>query len=214
MKKLMVLVMAMAAVMLCVSMAAAQNGKLADVNTVCGTSYGCALCHVNPDGRGELTAEGAAYAAAGYSACFFCPNDADCGGGGPTCTDADADNYFVESTCGTTVDCNDNSAVINPGAVEVCTGGIDNDCDGKIDCADTDCSASPSCATTTEICNDTIDNDGDGRKDCADRDCRNDPACSTTPAAENTRKLCGDNKDNDGDGKIDCGDTDCAAYCK
>ena len=214
MKKMFAVMMAVIAVAFCVSVAVAQNGKLADVNTVCGTSYGCALCHVNPDGRGELTADGAAYAAAGYSACYFCPNDADCGVA-PTCTDADNDGYFVWGTaCGTTKDCNDANAAINPGAAEACGDTIDNDCDGTIDCADSNCTASPLCVTTAEVCNDTIDNDGDSKVDCADRDCRNDPACKTTVTVENTRKLCSDNKDNDGDGKIDCADADCAAYCK
>ena len=44
-------------------------------------------------------------------------------------------------------DCDDTNPNINPGKPEVCGDGIDNDCDGLIDCADPDCG---------------IDNDGDG----------------------------------------------------
>ena len=61
--------------------------------------------------------------------------DEDC----PTCTDADGDEYFAESGCGTAVDCDDNDPSINPGFTIDCGSdnvfgdGIDNDCDGLID---------------------------------------------------------------------------------
>ena|SRR3989338_7119165 len=54
------------------------------------------------------------------------------GGGGPVCTDADADSYYAQTGCGTAVDCNDAVSSINPGAAEVCDG-VDNDCDGLVD---------------------------------------------------------------------------------
>jgi hypothetical protein len=47
------------------------------------------------------------------------------------CSDADSDGYYSESGCGTVIDCNDNDAIIHPGATEICDDGIDNDCDGK-----------------------------------------------------------------------------------
>jgi hypothetical protein len=68
-----------------------------------------------------------------------------------------------------------------PATPEVCDDGIDNDGDGKIDCADQkDCGKDPVCGgSPPEICDDGIDNDGDGKIDCADKkDCRTDPACS------------------------------------
>ncbi len=43
-------------------------------------------------------------------------------------------------------DCDDRSDAINPGAVEECGGGRDEDCDGAIDCADPDCARAASCA--------------------------------------------------------------------
>jgi PKD repeat protein len=55
------------------------------------------------------------------------------------CRDNDGDGYSPDGgVCGP-VDCNDNDALINPGAREVCGDGIDNDCDGKIDAADSEC---------------------------------------------------------------------------
>ena len=65
-------------------------------------------------------------------------DDPDCG------IDNDGDGHFAPP-CGN--DCNDANPNINPGKPEVCGDGLDNDCDGLIDCADPDCG---------------IDNDGDG----------------------------------------------------
>jgi hypothetical protein len=54
---------------------------------------------------------------------------------------------------------------------EVCGDGIDNDCDGNLDCDDTNCSAAPGCAAPVEVCGDCIDNDHDGLVDYEDGDC-------------------------------------------
>jgi len=50
-----------------------------------------------------------------------------------TCTDSDSDQFFAQSGCGTAVDCDDSSALINPAAVEMCDSGIDNNCNGLAD---------------------------------------------------------------------------------
>jgi len=82
-----------------------------------------------------------------------------------------------------------------------CGDGIDNDLDGAIDCADTDCLGNPACPETD--CTDGVDNDADGHIDCADPDCSSAPTC--IPELN-----CVDGADNDLDGAIDCDDSDCA----
>jgi hypothetical protein len=82
----------------------------------------------------------------------------------------------------------------NGGVAEVketsCTDGVDNDCDGATDCADTACKGT-SCGTGCTCnggphetaCDDGLDNDGDGATDCMDPDCTHRPCSATTPAA-------------------------------
>ncbi len=63
------------------------------------------------------------------------------------CPDADGDGYAVcdgictlpaGKTCG---DCNDANRAVNPGVTEICTNGIDDNCDGAIDARDPLCAA-------------------------------------------------------------------------
>ena len=57
------------------------------------------------------------------------------------CTDVDGDGYSVEGgNCGP-MDCNDMDPGLNPGVIEICDDGIDNNCDGKVDAADSACQA-------------------------------------------------------------------------
>jgi hypothetical protein len=182
MRKMMIAALALVLVPLAVAVSEARNSMLDEVNATCSTNYTCGLCHVDPRGGGPLTPAGTDYAASGYDACSFCPNTTACGGS--ACTDNDRDRYFAEANCGTAVDCNDNSAAVFPGAVEICNDNIDNDCDGNVDCADSNCIGNAACAgvciptsARERKCGDGIDNDCDGAIDCADSDCRKHKAC-------------------------------------
>src|SRR3972149_1266988 len=92
---------------------------------------------------------------------------------GTACDGADTD-LCKEGTYGCTGGaqvCSDNTG----NTAEVCTGGLDNDCDGATDCADTaNCPPGVTpCCTANEVgsCFDGINNDCDGATDCADSDC-------------------------------------------
>ncbi len=81
---------------------------------------------------------------------------------------------------------------------ENCSDGIDNDNNGKIDCADPKCSFISDCKieNINFNCSDGIDNDKDGDTDCADSECD----CTGI-------EICNNLLDDDGDGLVDCADT-------
>lgn len=54
--------------------------------------------------------------------------------------DADKDGYSAPGACsGTQNDCDDTNPLVNIAAAENCINGIDDDCDGLVDCEDPDC---------------------------------------------------------------------------
>jgi len=55
----------------------------------------------------------------------------------PYWCDADGDGYYDEACEGK--DCDDTDPAVNPDAAEVCTGGVDDDCDDLVDGDDPDC---------------------------------------------------------------------------
>jgi hypothetical protein len=88
---------------------------------------------------------------------------------------------------------------------EECADGKDNDCDGLVDCADSDCESGRMC-TGMEVCANDIDDDVDGITDCADPDCALAAGCGCVSEIES----CDNREDDDCDGEIDCADADCA----
>ena len=63
-------------------------------------------------------------------------------GPGPGCTDLDGDGYGDPASplCANPgLDCDDSDFAVNPGVAENCVNGIDDDCDGDVDGADSEC---------------------------------------------------------------------------
>lgn len=104
-----------------------------------------------------------------------------------------------------------NVRVTSPESVAAgnCADGLDNNVNGKIDCADSGCSTAPTCQENTNpSCSDGIDNNLNGLIDCQEASCRTGGfgGCDVTEAGH-----CADLKDNDGNGLLDCADPACAA---
>ncbi|NEX20984.1 PKD domain-containing protein [Thiorhodococcus mannitoliphagus] len=107
--------------------------------------------------------------------------------------DADGDGYYASGVnCGP-LDCNDSDPAVNPGVVEICGDGIDNNCDGL------NASCSAAC----------LDNDGDGYSPdggiCGPEDC-DDTDSNINPGAI---EICDDRVDNDCDWAMDESDEEC-----
>lgn len=236
MKKLVVISgVALMALLLTHSSALSHPTFLQAVNQNCGTDYGCELCHVDPIGGGAFNPVGIEYRDSGNDTCIFCMTNCV-----PlTCNDLDRDGFYDDYNCRSQRDCNDQNSRAYPGAVEDCRDGIDDDCDGLIDCEDPDCKGDTACEDTG-VCTDT-DKDGYFMQawcgtdvdcndlmaiispyakevcyDTIDNDCDglvdcDDPECTGAPNCmpQPTPELCDDGRDNDNDGLIDCDDPDC-----
>jgi len=69
-----------------------------------------------------------------------------------------------------------------PPPPEECFDGFDNDGDGAIDCADSECVNVSPCQASETNCTDGFDNDGDFKVDCQEQWCQdNSPACDDIP---------------------------------
>jgi hypothetical protein len=122
--------------------------------------------------------------------CTPCETAADCNDHNACTTDACGEDGTCERTtiagcvpCETAAQCDDGNscttdtcpagscvhATIDDCPIEVCDNGVDDDGDGLVDCADSDCANNPVCPT--EICGNCIDDDGDGKIDYEDDDC-------------------------------------------
>ncbi len=106
-----------------------------------------------------------------------------------------------------------------------CFDGIDDDDNGKTDCADPSCdgrSCGAACICSglkksEDLCSDGVDNEMDGKSDCADPDCTGKSCrtgCTCVADGGQSETGCDDGVDNDLDGKIDCLDEDCVGkFC-
>ena len=133
-------------------------------------------------------------------------HDNDCDGAidegcpGTECADDDGDGYNVTVTSGADcgpIDCDDTNPAVNPGATEVCTNDIDDDCDGAIDENDADCQECTSDDDCDPIWCPSINDTIPGTCDNAMHTCQYDEppfSCITE---------CSDDVDNDGDTFVD-----------
>lgn len=96
-----------------------------------------------------------------------------------------------------------------------CGDRVDNDCDEREDCDDTDCAGDTHCCKPNEIpevsCSGGVDNDCDGLIDCEDPNCASSESCCSASGPEVGTRACTDHVDNDCDGVVDCDETSCAA---
>jgi hypothetical protein len=88
----------------------------------------------------------------------------------------------------------------------LCFDGVDNDCDGRVDCADSDCSA----ACTETNCSNGLDDDHDGKPDCLDPDCLH-RSCASGSAASVCCSVAANGCANTGNDPNNCGV--CGATC-
>ena len=153
-----------------------------------------------------------------YAITWYRDDDSDdYGQTGNSVTNCHQPNGFV-STPG---DCNDADTAVNPGATELCSNTVDDNCDGSVN---EGCGGSGSGGESSyDQCTDNADNDGDGFTDCSDCDCSYLSICAniscngggSTSGGENTDATCSDGTDNDFNGYTDCCDSSCSStsYC-
>ena len=121
----------------------------------------------------------------------------------PVCTDADGDGLAAEGgDCGQ-MDCNDADPAVRPGATEICTDGIDNNCNNLIDATDPNAVGCP-VTECTDIDGDDFAIEGG---QCGPVDCDDGNAAVNPGEIE----ICDDGFDNNCDGNADAVDATCQA---
>ena len=132
-----------------------------------------------------------------------------------TCDDIDGDGYG-DVACGG-LDCDDTEFTINPGVLETCENGVDEDCDGIDNPLDADgdtyvdinCVGGDDCDDNDANLNPSVDLDGDGSNACDD--CNDTPGIGAFIFPGNT-EVCGDGVDQDCSGADDLPDVDGDTY--
>ena len=119
------------------------NDKKACTVDTCDPDNGCLHTpnHQMCDDGNDCTADICTSQAPGEDGCYRTVNK-----------DSDRDGY-IDAKCQGGNDCDDGNAAIHPGAAEICTDGKDNNCDGKIDMADSQCSCGSGCPSGQACCN-------------------------------------------------------------
>ncbi|MBX3246415.1 MAG: putative metal-binding motif-containing protein [Myxococcales bacterium] len=115
---------------------------------------------------------------------------------------------------GGSIDCDDTDPAVNPTATEICTDGIDNDCNGSIDAYDPVCFEDYVDHDRDGWC--TVGPDLDRNGDCSGPDEQGeigDWAPRDPTIYPQAPENCFDLKDNDQDGLIDEGRVDPGTYC-
>jgi hypothetical protein len=112
----------------------------------------------------------------------------------------DMDGFSIEGgSCGA-VDCDDNDASINPGAVEICDDNIDNNCNGLTDTADMNAVDCPVDCTDGDRDGYSTEGGSCGAVDCDDNNAEINPAAL---------EVCDDGVDNNCNGLMDSADGVC-----
>ncbi|MFH1474173.1 MAG: MopE-related protein [Candidatus Aenigmatarchaeota archaeon] len=116
--------------------------------------------------------------------------------------DDDGDTYGDD-------DCDDSNSEVNPGATEVCTDSIDNDCDDLVDCDDDSCSGNAACVPSTPSLGGGVFIGGGTGPNiyCGDDKCESVEDCSKCPedCLKENQVCCGEDSF---DGSC-CADADC-----
>ena len=139
-------------------------------------------------------------------------------GPGPSCLDLDSDGYnaYNQYFCLSGNDCDDGNPDVNPGAAEICTNGLDDDCDGSTDCSDSECLTDPACYQSPPgpDCSSGAESSCDTGKagvcSSGTKTCVAGVWAECVQDSESITEVCNNGLDDNCNGLTDCNDPDCA----
>lgn len=170
-------------------------------NGICeaGDGEDCITCPLDCNGKQSGKKSDRFCCGAGGGVNPLSCSDALCGSGGYACTDTAAtpsccgdalcegseDSFSCEVDCGSPPVCGDGACDIDENScscatdcgappadeIGICSDGIDNDCDGTMDCSDADCSTDPACTMSCGAVGAACDTN----TDCCSGKCRGKP---------------------------------------